>query len=727
MATSFLTIYRVEGLDMNKNFKIENMEQFLLLQSSQIVEPVSIQYQKIQLNMSVKINATQGMILKSFNFNYAKITFSTPTDAVFYFYIVGWQWLSENTIRIDLTLDVLNTLSFSFDKRTRILRQHGKQLHSYSRSGDTLTISRNIDLRDEGIHASLYRSEALEEMTLTPTGGSGTDIPVTIKENWYLIYRASENPDSNIPNKVYDAYLCADTPIKIYDADGIASPVTFVPNNFRSQTCFNYVIGTGNGEKVSYTPEGESAVNLDLALNEFVVFQYKDNTHFYVWHFKDDAQVDERKTIQTITIEKAKEGRWGVSPMSRTAESVLNARNKILEINAGVSYEFTVASIDSVDRTDTKLIKIIEIPYQPIFLKQHGLPSLKEYEFDSSKVVFDMNFSLLRLRYPWDVLTQEYVTQAPLLKPLQFTESVKTKAQYDLELRNDTYESKMYQGAFYRPTIIYDSFTYNIPLEKVEKGSEVASFNINFYFTSTINSRFMFVFEIPYAYEIEEDFEKVLYISRNNELTILNSEYLNYIRNGYNYDVKAKVRKDIGSVVRIGTSILGGATQENIIPSPAGIVNNVYNAINTSIENEESIQRRLQESQMRGVSVSNADAYDLMNVYAKNRLLSGVYKVSDTIETNLKDLFFYFGYSFNELGIPNTDSRIYFNFVQCEAVFENESLIRREYLMRLKELFNEGVTYLHFYQLHSGTYVYDLKQEKNNREVAFDNFLKTLN
>lgn len=726
-------LYQVLNFDASKNFKIKAILYFLENNSVKWRGPTSIQYQKPSLNMSVKLNLSQLSVIPTFEYNYVRMKWAKSlTESVnMYFFVSGWQWLSENTIRIDLTMDVLNSISFSFDKRTRILRQHGKQFSSFSRSGQQLSIFRDIDLHDEGITASLYRSEELQEMTLTPSGGEGAYIPYVIKKNWYLIYRSVEVPDSNIPNQIYNCYVACDDEFSIYDAQGIASPVIMYPKDYTLYQ-FIYIIGTGAGERVTYT-DGSQQYDLTLEEGEFIAID-PQKTYFYVWHYKNNLPVGERVKVESITVVKAQSGRWGNSPRATTADGVNSGRNKVLQINAGVSYTFTVNSIDALDRTDPRLIKIIEIPYQPIIMKVVGLPGNNRHSIEGDNVVFDRETSFLKINFPWETIAQKYSTNGDLLSPLHISEFLKTHLEYDEEKRNDEYESKVYQSAFYNPTIVYDSFSYSIPLEKVEHDTLLITFNIDFHFTSTINSRFLFKFDIPYSYEIEEDFEKILYISRNNELPLLNSEYLNYIRNGYNYDVKSKLRSDVSSGVRIVSNVISAAAGGALVGPGgsavgafAGLVTGVYNAISNSIQNEQNIQEKLQEKRNRAVSVENADAYDLMNVYAKNRLLSCVYKLSDTMEKNIKDLFYYFGYSVNEIGIPDTTSRIYFNFVQCDAVFENEGLIRREYLNRLKEIFAEGVTYIHRYNKHTGGFVYDLKQEMNNREVAFDDFLRQQN
>ena len=41
-----------------------------------------------------------------------------------------------------------------------------------------------------------------------------------------------------------------------------------------------------------------------------------------------------------------------------------------------------------------------------------------------------------------------------------------------------------------------------------------------------------------------EDYDNIVAVARNNEEVLYSSQYLNYVRTGYNYDVKAKQRQE---------------------------------------------------------------------------------------------------------------------------------------------------------------------------------------
>ena len=63
--------------------------------------------------------------------------------------------------------------------------------------------------------------------------------------------------------------------------------------------------------------------------------------------------------------------------------------------------------------------------------------------------------------------------------------------------------------------------------------------------------------ELP-EYE-QEDYDRLIYVNRNNEVSTYDNAYLNYIRTGYNYDVKNKNRNIASSILGMLTGV-GGTT-----------------------------------------------------------------------------------------------------------------------------------------------------------------------
>jgi hypothetical protein len=129
---------------------------------------------------------------------------------------------------------------------------------------------------------------------------------------------------------------------------------------------------------------------------------------------------------------------------------------------------------------------------------------------------------------------------------------------------------------------------------------------------------------------------------------------------------------------------------------------------------EQSLAQKKAELRMQTSSVNASDDLDLMNYYAGNKLRYLEYYPSDKVRNVLRALFHYTGYNINELGIPDTTTRYWFNYLQADIVFESVKNLTQEILDDLKAKYSIGITVFHY---HSLTPSYDLEQDKENWET----------
>ena len=182
---------------------------------------------------------------------------------------------------------------------------------------------------------------------------------------------------------------------------------------------------------------------------------------------------------------------------------------------------------------------------------------------------------------------------------------------------------------------------------------------------------------------------------------------MNYLRNGYNYDLKAKNSQAAQSWIGTGLSLLGGGlgfVLGGAVGAAAGIslitsgISSISSAIIGNIQNESNIEQKLNESKNTTNSVSSSDDLNLLNWYSDNLLWATTYDISEQQKSNIFDLFYKTGYSCNETGIPNVNSRYRFNFLQCTPDFTTKANpIWQEYINDVIARFELGVTYFHTY------------------------------
>lgn len=396
-------------------------------------------------------------------------------------------------------------------------------------------------------------------------------------------------------------------------------------------------------------------------------------------------------------------------------------------ISMAALIQATLNNKDSIDRTDEKNIKLITLPYAP------------------TPVVIDHNTSEITIGNEW-----YFNLSDGTLKLIDFNSKFKNRIESDQALltsplfyntyqatwdgtasRGSIVDPKLLHSDFYYKKFVYDSFSKIFRLECIDwdtsfRKNKETHFTFDFITSRNIVSKFMFMFpQYLTGSKGIEDYDNILPVARNNEEVLFNSQYLNYLRTGYNYDLKTKERQEAAGAAGLGISIgsllasialtaSGYGTAigiAGIVGSVAGIASSTINYAKTLAQNEENIQRKLQESQNQAVSVLNADDFDLLEAYSGNIAKMCTYKTSVQMTDALSDIFHYAGYAVNEQYKPQIDTRYWFNFLQADLVITWTQNLSKEIIELIKKKFSEGVTFFH---CHGSQW--DLAQSKENIE-----------
>ena len=329
----------------------------------------------------------------------------------------------------------------------------------------------------------------------------------------------------------------------------------------------------------------------------------------------------------------------------------------------------------------------------------------------------DLNYKFLNTL---DGLTIDPINDAILVNGL-FDDYVATKT------ADINFESKLFHSENYLPKYVYDSFSLamsleNIDLEEWNNSSPV----INFYASSTINSRFAFeIADYKCGERGEGDYYNWLVVARNNEATLYNSAYINYIRSGFNYDQKNKEVGTAMSWAGFGASLLGtiasvvGAVSSGgvAIPLAVGMATTtamtLANAINTTSKNERDMEQKLNQLKQQSVSVAGSDDIDLLERYNHNSLWYMLYQPSETMKNLLWKTFHYLGYKDNIMAIPTHNNRIYFDYLRCEPhINYYDANMSNDMKEQLELCFRTGVVYLH----HFNNSYWDFEMTRENLE-----------
>ncbi len=405
-----------------------------------------------------------------------------------------------------------------------------------------------------------------------------------------------------------------------------------------------------------------------------------------------------------------------------------------------------IYSFYTLDRTDESLLKIIELPYPLVDI--NAVPA-EVWTYGDNQLSLDRTNG------------EHFIyTLNPEYNPLEIFDVEWANPNITTN-RNDKYESKIYNSEFYIPKFVYDSFNYQYQLENVDISS-VSYFyptkyneetqqwetvkkenEIEYQVSSTMNSRFLFTFDVPLK-RSTSDYDNICVVNRNNELPIYNDSYLNYVRTGYNYDKKNKdanlakgvagaVAGGIGGAIATGLAVakIGAVAGSTVGPigtaigagvgAVVGLATSIIGLAISQSQADESIKRKLDETAQQATSVAGGDDIDLLNTYTNgNKAKYVTYSCSDKVKQTMLDLFYYCGYKEDVREVPDFNSRVWFNFVQCEPVFDEEDCsVYKEYLTDIKARYQEGVTNYHRVR-YGPEYRYDWDQEKENWEASLE-------
>ena len=702
--TSKLTFYQCE-ITPEKNCVVDDITGYLSSLTPLVVE--NFQYIKLDLDLYIKVNSSQVNVPK-FNYNYVSVK-NEDVEKVFYYFIIGSpKWISQNTIQLQLSLDTLNTFRYDliWTNKTNITRQHKDRFNkTYTTTAQGKVLHRKIDNYDEGFTPVKYYD-------------SGESIRLSNADyDWYLVYRNKEdlNTSSTVP---INCFCCASEEINLnisVDYTGIQfsnynvgdSLYVFSNDNAQFTTKIN---GT------SYTIGGSSQYKgiafVKRSVNN-VAYLLRESDAVLTGPIGDSALTDVTATVNVKVCR-------GFDPGSDT--SIYNYYYILGQVDARNYSTITVGqtsatllSINSVDRTDTRIVEIIKMPYAPFTLDfslgKLNIPTGWTYS-GGYLLLNDLNTEFLNIVEGNDDLS-DYVNL--------------TVVPSDIGKNKDNdikYESKLYNSNFFSLKYIYDSFEKEFLLERYNTNSAFPGVRIDFKQSNNISSNAVFRF-IPMNATYKEPtlYGQFLNVNRQNEVALYNSDYLNYIRNGYNYDKKAKERQEqyglTGIGLGAGAAILSSLVSAGAVGAAGAIsfatsaINSLVSVINTSISNEQALQQKLENAKRSAASVSNTEDLNLLSYYNGNRLIKYTEDINDNIKKSLYDLFRLTGYACNDYAVPVVNSRLYYNFLQCKAdIEETDWTYGKEFLDDIKAKYEIGVTYFHRVD---GTY--DWRQRKENFET----------
>ena len=699
---STLKIYQCE-ITPERNALVDHIDRYLNNFAKLTYARDNFQEVQLGLDINIKIDLGQYYVGHSIG-NYVSID---QDGKIWYYFVMSAQWKAKNTVELSLSIDSVNTFNgdFTFTKKTHIIRQHKNRFSNLSTLEPGTNVLYNvIDDVDEGINGAV-QYKASDQIIY-----SGN---VYLNQKWYLVYTsiAEEGSDG------IEVTLYPETKVPVV----ATNPDVITPNLLTTGQKY-YMSQYNNPNTASFMFN-----NTGYTLGQ----NYNDTTIIALEYTKQSST-----QISMLALVKNSTGQISLVDLGTTTQfSYINCVYfnqsgqqvySLAEISAMPEYRYSYTptpgityceDISSVDRTDSKLVKIIELPYCPAdFSWRDDLQIIVPRDW---AVVVDTSTGKHYLRPD---LKAEFGTTILANKELELTQTVTLTEEQLLSMSELAYkrdvllrDPKLLHSSLYTYKLVYDSYSLPIAYEKITQTNTIfdkaGKYDVYFKPSNTINSNLGFKINFKDAsYKSAEDYGEYLIATRNNESPIYNSSYINYLRTGYNYDRKAQTAQNTQTWIAAGVQLVGGiaAAISGISTGGLGTVAGISlitsgiatlsGAITSSVNSERAIQSKLAELRAQATSISTSDDLNLLNWYNGNKLHIMRYQVSPKVLNLMNDAFYYYGYADDKYDIPRFKTRFWFNYIQCEPKFEEENTsIYQNYLADIKARYAAGVTVYHMF------------------------------
>ena len=561
-----LRLYQVD-FEPSDNFYIEDIESYFrtLPASAKRYECSNLNYLKLGMNLTIKLPLDQVHQIEN-TCNYAVIEQDNNT---YYYFVVDAKWIAKKTIQLVLTLDTVQTFftKLKWSDKTQITRETQDRLVKLNNN----YYLRKIDKYNEGFNpAKVHKANQIQ-------------IKSAIGDKWYLVYMSNPaTTQDNTSNPMFMGLL-SNISLKIANA-GTGTEDVEIPF---SEGYIYFITTSGLGEG-GYMRVGDKTSQLNHIYNNTisrVVAVRKESstsleikTMFYTgdsypYSFSSGSWVSSPSTgdLTKAIIHNARVIHKVPDTDYNRAITGLDKIDSLpaVEVNAGSYPELKTTAYENFDNSNSRLSKIIELPYAPVTVTKNtdGTYNFYGCTFNYGYNIMQVNISNLSAFIKEDKRIQDllYVT---INNPTATDEP------------KPGLESKLYSSEFYDFAYYYDTEKQPIRLEDIDTDKLDCSINISYNTTTTMNSDKQFYFNVNNGtYNEMQPYEMYLNCARSTEKMILNDNYAEYIKNGYNYDLWNQKRQE--KIATINAVISGVQAVAGVALGGASTISAVANSISS--------------------------------------------------------------------------------------------------------------------------------------------------
>ena len=707
-----LTFYNT-GFRPEYNGVYEDIETYL----NTLTPTYSTEYKWIEpaLNVVIKIDASSHQFD---NRNVGNFVRATDGTNIWYYFVMNCQWRGKETLLLELGLDSLNTFwkDLKFSKESHITRRY-KDRFIHNRKGKGLPI---VDAYPEEIHTPPQIRKIKEVVGDT--------------EKWYLIYKTDYVQTSELSENPVSCYTCAET----------------------KQTLLTHNVGTVSWTAASMTDRlwyalyGKACDGFQIKIgNQTITVKTADETteQNYLYFYKESNTV-----IKLISVSFFNQGTVQIRPFSGPKIEFINAQFVYSQssdrpadpIDAAEAGRILVGLDDStkvlimagaaladllpfsewykLNKTDARLVRIVELPYAPFQKKVDANGKLNIPEG------WTPEGALLKLTDPnieFKNIIGSKTIQIPTLDINDFTPQ-------HVPL-GPAYEPKLYNSAFSSFKFIYDSNVYAFsPEENPSPWVSPYEATITFHYSTTLDNTLAFQFDTNLNQT--QDYGEFLISNRSNSLPYYTNEYLNYLRYGKAIDEKqanlstaGAVASGAGASISAAASVAAGiglATGKGstfgavgaAVGFAVGVAAAVINVARNVSSSWDAINSKIDQYEHQASNNRGNSDVSIFDVYGKNKLLYMTYEPREEFKNSLYDYFRYYGYACDEYGdIKQMYSRVYSDYFVVSPVFQ-DSLLWNSFKEDIETRLKLGIRVYHY----KNGYDFELTYENWEKEIYDD-------
>ena len=709
-----------------------------------------------RISVKLDIGSAVGFSLNNYKFDYAVIkahdSANPSRNATYYYFIDSFERVSDSVARAEMTIDELNTISGNnyllknlLSDRCIVKREHKNRFFLKANRWLPLIdrIPEGIGFPVKRVFTSYVEDDAIDWTTFYFSEAQSGDSPIAMR---VAPNKAASVAQPTATESVTESFYASLANGAYYVTEAESSGALDVVLTYQNTQ------GTSSTKKASLLAEIPDpsnsakkvkclAIRIVKTSNKIAaVSLFYDNENNYVTSTEISQPEPSQGAFVRFSFPKClRDGVFG--------QDKLTALSDILALPPMPAPYFDTSAIvardlrpsTEISRTSLYLKKAIENPYRPFSYSgktAEGTPILWDGMRATNGILVFADKSLFGKNefsfYPTD---RKVIGELSL--PQLLETPTEDPAGKQTALANET---KAYHSDFYFVKLVYDSFSLEMKEEEcyfnVNIGSEENK-NIVFRFIASSDMVSEFYFSPRYYPGVnpkepffttyfKEDYPNLLIINRNNETPVFTSAYLDYLRTGYNYDLKSQAvaiglqglgvaLNAINAGVGLASAAMtGGMSAPYAVGATTSLISSIVNLGTNASENNRGNAQRLNELRAQGASVAGNSDYDISKAYTKNRVKMVGYRIENEALEAVKNMFYLKGYASAAVKRPTLDNRASFDYLEAEPDFSPEAMVFPKWIRDLlADDIRAGVTAMHYRGEADG---YDVNQTSSNWE-----------